>query len=247
MIEVNNLTKVYQNGKSGKTVLNDTSWKVPDGTIAGFIGHNGAGKTTTLKIMTGVMLPTKGNVLLNGKDIRKEPFEAKRQFGYVADTPDHFLRLKAIEYLNFVADVYDVDSSVRAPFIEEYSERFGISGALDQTILSFSHGMRQKIMVMGALIHNPSIWILDEPLTGLDPEAAFELKKMMKEHAEKGNSVLFSTHVLEVAEKLCDKIILIRQGEIQFDGTLNGLKSKYPADMSLEDIFIDINHMKKED
>lgn len=241
MIQVENLTKQYKSGKELKTVLNHTSWSCGDGMITGFIGHNGAGKSTTMKLMTGIIQPTEGRVLLNGKDIVKDALEAKRQFGYVSDSPDQFLRLTGLEYLNFIANIYEVPTEKRMPFITEYAERFGISDALGQQILSYSHGMRQKIMVMGALIHEPSIWILDEPLTGLDPQSAYELKKMMKEHAAKGHSVLFSTHVLEVAEKLCDKIIIIRGGTLQFEGTLEQLKAQYPADASLEEIFLAIN------
>ena len=247
MINVENLTKQFRAGDKVKVVLNNTSWSCEDGSITGFIGHNGAGKTTTLKIMTGVMRPTEGRVLLNGKDIVKEPLETKKMFGYVADSPDHFLRLTGIEYLNFVADVYDVPENVRAPFIKEYAARFDIEKALGQSMLSYSHGMRQKVMILAALIHEPSIWILDEPMTGLDPQSAYELKKMMKEHAAKGHSVLFSTHVLEVAEKLCDQIVIIKHGEIQFDGTLEKLESNYPAGTRLEDIFLKINDIKAEE
>ncbi len=246
MIQIENLTKQFGTGKNVKTILNNNTWIAKDGAITGFIGHNGAGKTTTLKIMTGQMRPTEGRVLLNGIDINAEPLKSKYQFGYVPDSPDHFLRLKGIEYLNFIADVYEVPSEKRMPFIDEYAERFDIREALGQTILSYSHGMRQKIMIMGALIHDPSIWILDEPMTGLDPQSAFELKKMMKEHVAKGNSVLFSTHVLEVAEKLCDQIVVIKKGNICFDGTLDELKMSYPDDMSLEEIFLDINKQDKE-
>lgn len=241
MIQIENLTKQFRSRKNVKTVLDHNTWTARDGAITGFIGHNGAGKTTTLKIMTGQMRPTEGRILLNGIDIREDPLKAKYQFGYVPDSPDHFLRLKGIEYLNFIADVYEVPSEKRTPFIEEYASRFEIASSLGQTILSYSHGMRQKIMIMGALIRDPSIWILDEPMTGLDPQSAFELKKMMKEHVARGNSVLFSTHVLEVAEKLCDQIVVIKQGIIRFDGTLETLKEKYPEDMSLEEIFLDIN------
>lgn len=241
MIQVENLTKQYRAGDKTKTVLNHTSWECGDGMITGFIGHNGAGKTTTLKIMTGALRPTEGRVLLNGYDIIKDSMEAKKQFGFVSDSPDHFLRLKGIEYLNFVADIYEVEEAKRAPFIKEYADRFELTAALEQPIQSYSHGMRQKMMVLGALIHEPSIWILDEPLTGLDPQSAYELKNMMKEHAQKGHSVLFSTHVLEVAEKLCDKIVVIKQGTLQFDGTLDALRGRYPADTSLEEIFLDIN------
>ena len=242
MIQVENLTKQFVSGDKAKVILDHNSWSSADGSITGFIGHNGAGKTTTLKIMTGSMRPTDGRILLNGKDIVKEPLEAKKQFGYVSDSPDHFLRLTGMEYLNFIADVYGVDSATRTPFIKEYAERFDIASALGQSMLSYSHGMRQKLMIMSALIHEPSIWILDEPLTGLDPQSAFELKKMMKEHAEKGHSVLFSTHVLEVAEKLCDQIVVIRHGQIIYDGTLETLQARYPADTSLEEVFLQMNN-----
>ncbi len=237
MIEVHDLLKVY--GK--KTVVNHTTWTAQDGAITGFIGHNGAGKTTTLKMITGILKPDGGTVLLNGTDIQKSPLKAKRQFGFVSDSPDHFLRLKGIEYVNFMADMYGTPTEGRKEFVEEYANRLGIFDALNSTILSYSHGMRQKIMILGALIHRPSIWILDEPMLGLDPLAAYELKLMMKEHAEKGNSVLFSTHVLEVAEKLCDEILIIKKGDLQYQGTVEGLQANYPPDMSLEDIFIDIN------
>lgn len=246
MIQVENLTKQFRSSKSVKVILDHNSWTARDGAITGFIGHNGAGKTTTMKIMTGQMRPSQGRILLNGIDMREKPLEAKKLFGYVSDSPDHFLRLKGIEYLNFIADVYEVPTEKRTPFIEEYAQRFDIAGALGQSILSYSHGMRQKIMIMGALIHEPSIWILDEPMTGLDPQSAYELKKMMKEHVAKGHSVLFSTHVLEVAEKLCDQIVIIRRGSIQFEGTLEQLQARYPADMTLEEIFLDINDIDKE-
>ncbi len=241
MIEISHLTKTY----GDRNVVNDCTWNVPDGAIMGFIGPNGAGKTTHLKMITGVLRPTAGTVKLNGFDITRDPLKAKRTFGYVSDSPDHMLRLKGIEYLNFMADIYGMPSEGRREFIEEYATRFGIADALNSKILSYSHGMRQKIMVMGALIHKPPIWILDEPLLGLDPQSAFELKKMMREHADAGNSVLFSTHVLEVAEKLCDRIAVIRQGEIRFTGTLDELRSGYPAGTGLEEIFLDLTGEKQ--
>lgn len=236
MIEVKNYKKSF--GK--KTVVNDITFTARDGAITGFIGHNGAGKTTTIKAMTGVIKPDAGTILLNGIDIQKDPINAKRQFGYVSDSPDHFLRLKGLEYLNFVADMYDVPGDKRAEFIDTYSKRFGIYDSLNNQILSYSHGMRQKIMVLGALIHEPSIWILDEPLTGLDPQAAFELKKMMREHVEKGNSVFFSTHVLEVAEKLCDEVCIIKSGELLYSGTMEELKQTHKSQASLENIFLEL-------
>ena len=191
-------------------------------------------------MITGVLKPDSGAILINNIDIVKSPLKAKEQFGYVSDTPDNFLRLKGIEYLNFMADIYNVPSDKRNEFIDAYSKRFGIEQSLGDKILSYSHGMRQKIMIMGALIHSPSVWILDEPMTGLDPQASYELKQMMKEHAASGKSVLFSTHVLEVAEKLCDNVVIIRKGEIKFMGTLDELKLQYPKDMGLEMIFLEL-------
>lgn len=237
MININHVTKHF--GKE-KTAVNDAVWTVPDGKITGFIGPNGAGKTTTLKMITGVLKPDSGSILINNIDIVREPLRAKEQFGFVSDTPDNFLRLKGIEYLNFMADAYGVSTKERTDFIAAYSKRFGIERSLGDKILSYSHGMRQKVMVMGALIHSPSVWILDEPMTGLDPQASHELKQMMKEHAASGKSVLFSTHVLEVAEKLCDNIVVIRKGEIKFLGTLDELKAQFPQDTSLENIFLEL-------
>ena len=233
MIEVRNLTKTY----GSKTVVSNATWTAADGSITGFIGPNGSGKTTTLKMITGVETPTSGEALINGRDVRKNGLSVKKDFAYVSDSPDHFLRLKGIEYLDFMANVYEVPAEGREEKIIEMAERFGMTDALNSTILSYSHGMRQKMMVMGALIHNPSVWILDEPMLGLDPQSAFELKKMMREHADAGNSVLFSTHVLEVAEKLCDQVVIIRSGEIRFAGKLEDLVAQYPG-KSLEDIFL---------
>lgn len=237
MISLKNISKTY--GSSGKKAVDSLSLDVADGKITGFIGPNGAGKTTTLKMITGVLAPDEGSVTLNGIDMKTSPLEAKKQFGFVADSPDNFLRVKGIEYLNFMADIYGVPSDLRNNFIENVSRRFEMEDALGSRILSYSHGMRQKIMVMGALIHNPSIWILDEPLTGLDPRSAYELKEMMKEHAAAGNSVLFSTHVLEVAEKLCDQIAIINRGVLLYLGTLEDLRARYP-EQSLEEIFLEI-------
>ena len=241
MIELKNLKKSFRD-----FVAVDTSnWTAEDGEITGFIGKNGAGKSTTLKMITGILAPTEGTVLLNGHDIKTEPLEAKSQYGFVSDSPDHFLRLTGLEYLEFMADIYHVSEARRKEFIPEYSKRFGIEKSLGEKILSYSHGMRQKIMILGVLIHEPSIWILDEPLTGLDPSSAFELKSMMKEHVKKGNSVLFSTHVLEVAEKLCDKIVIIDGGKIIFTGSLSDLKAKYKNEDSLENIFLKLTAKKE--
>lgn len=233
MIEIKNLTKKY----GDSTVVNNLSFTVDDGSITGFIGPNGSGKTTTLKMTTGVLTPTEGTVLLNGIDISKHSIKAKQQFGFVSDSPDHFLRLTGLEYVNFMADMYDVPSEGRGKFILNYAERFDIATSLNSKILAYSHGMRQKIMIIGCLIHNPSIWILDEPMLGLDPQSAFELKNMMKEHVKKGNSVLFSTHVLEVAEKLCDKVVIIQKGNLKYNGTVEELCAQNTGS-SLEEIFL---------
>lgn len=241
MISVKNYTKRY----GDCDVVKDISFTAKDGAITGFIGHNGAGKSTTIKAITGVIKPTEGTILINGVDVVKEPKKAKSQFGYVSDSPDHFLRLTGIEYLNFMADIYDTPMEERKEFIEDYAKRFGIYDSLSNQINSYSHGMRQKIMIMGALIHNPSVWILDEPLTGLDPQSAFELKKMMREHAEKGKTVFFSTHVLEVAEKLCDEICIIKKGELLYEGTMDDLKATHKKQTSLENIFLELTDVKE--
>ena len=242
MIQVQHFTKKF----GEKTVVRDISFTARDGAITGFIGHNGAGKSTTIKAITGVIRPTEGTILINGVDIVKDPLKAKRQFGYVSDSPDHFMRLTGLEYLHFMADIYDAPTDGRAEFIESYAKRFGIYDALNSSILSYSHGMRQKIMIMGALIHDPSVWILDEPMTGLDPQSAFELKQMMREHVEKGNSVFFSTHVLEVAEKLCDEICIIKGGVLLYNGTLDDLRATHKSNASLENIFLELTEKKDE-
>ena len=178
MIRLNHVSKIY--GDGSKKAVDDLSWDIEDGKITGFIGPNGAGKTTTLKMITGILAPSEGTIEINGKDIQKDPLEAKRQFGFVPDDPDAFLRVRGIEYLNFMADIYGVGTEERQHFIEETAKRFEMEENLSSRIMSYSHGMRQKIMVMGALIHKPPVWILDEPLTGLDPRSAHELKQMMR-------------------------------------------------------------------
>lgn len=236
MIEIKNISKTY----SGKVkAVNQLNMTVEDGEIIGFIGPNGAGKTTTLKMMTGILNPDEGEILLNGINIQQEPIEAKRQFGFVPDTPDIFLRLKGIEYLNFMADIYDVNDDLRRERIAHTAEIFQMTSALNDKILSYSHGMRQKIVMMGVLVHSPNIWILDEPLTGLDPQSAYALKEMMREHVASNKTVFFSTHVLEVAEKLCSKVAIINKGELFYFGTLEALKAQHPG-LSLEDIFLKV-------
>lgn len=237
MIQLKNITKVY--GGNFKAVDN-ISLEIPTGEIIGFIGPNGAGKTTTIKMITGILSPDEGEITINGKSIEKQPIEAKKQFGFVPDNADIFLRLKGIEYLNFMGDIYNIDTEIRKERIATLSKTFEMEKALSDKIISYSHGMRQKIVIMGVLITNPSVWILDEPMTGLDPQSSYHLKQLMKEHANKGNTVFFSTHVLEVAEKLCDKVAIINKGKIIFFGTLDALKEMYGENESLEDLFLKV-------
>lgn len=234
MIEAKSLTMIYGNGHKA---TDDISFNIKAGEIVGFAGPNGAGKTTVIKMLTGILKPSSGTALINGFDISKEPIKAKRSFAYIADNPDILIQLTGLEYLNFIADMYEVPSDVRNDKIKVLSERFGMSDVLGKQMREYSHGMRQKLMVISALIHNPPAWILDEPMTGLDPSAAFELKQMMREHAKAGNAVLFSTHVLEVAEQLCDRIIIVNKGKIVSEGTLEYLRLTNPG-MTLEEIFV---------
>ncbi|AEV67679.1 ABC transporter ATP-binding protein [Acetivibrio clariflavus] len=237
MIELKNITKTYSGTLKA---VDDISITIQDGEIFGFLGPNGAGKTTTIKMITGILKPDSGSIKINGIDINENPTDAKKQFGFVPDDPNIFLRLKGIEYLNFMADVYEVSDSDRKQRIESLAERFEMSGALGDYIKSYSHGMRQKIVIMGVLIHNPPVWILDEPMTGLDPKSSFVLKEMMREHASKGNTVFFSTHILEVAEKLCDKVAIINKGKILFAGRLDEMREHFKTNQSLEKMFLEL-------
>ena len=237
MIELINVNKSY----SGIVkAVDDLTLTIPEGQITGFLGPNGAGKTTTIKIITGVLNADSGSITINGTNIRENPLEAKRQFGYVPDNPDMFLRLKGMEYLNFMADIYDVPDDLRKKRIQELAESFEMEAALNDQIQSYSHGMRQKIVIMGVLIHDPSVWILDEPMTGLDPKSSFTLKEMMKTHAAAGKTVFFSTHVLEVAEKLCDRVAIINKGKLLFYGTMEEMRENFRSNGSLEKIFLEL-------
>lgn len=236
MIKFKNVTKIYN-----KTVkaIDNISLEVKGGEIVGFIGPNGSGKTTTMKLLTGITKADSGKITVNGYDIRKEPIKAKQSIGYIADSPDMFLRLKGTEFLSLMGDIYHVPLEQRKQIISDLGEKFGLTDVLSSPIMSYSHGMRQKIMVVAALMHNPPVWILDEPMTGLDPKSSYELKNMMREHAKAGNAVFFSTHVLEVAEKLCDRVIIIKNGHILYEGTLDTLERKY-ENKSLEEIFLEL-------
>ncbi len=233
MIKFTNVTKKYNDF----TAVDDLSFEVKKGEIVGFIGPNGSGKTTTMKLISGIIKKTSGSIIVNDFDIEKDPLKIKASIGYISDSPDAFLRLKGIDYLNFIADIYDVSLEDRKERIERYGKEFEMMDALANPMLSYSHGMRQKLMIISQLIHEPETWILDEPTVGLDPKSSYTLKEMMKEHASKGKTVFFSTHILEIDEKLCDRVIIIFKGKKIYEGTLDELKEKYP-DKTLEEIYI---------
>ncbi len=191
-------------------------------------------------MITGILDIDDGNIFIDDISIKDNPIEAKKRFGFVPDSPDLFLKLKGIEYLNFLADIYNVSNEDRKSRIEKYSKMFDMYDNLNDRIQSYSHGMRQKTIVIGAMLHNPKNWILDEPMTGLDPKSAHDLKNLMREHADSGNTVFFSTHVLEVAEKLCDRIGIINKGKLIFVGTYEEMKKKFKEDASLEELFLEI-------
>ncbi|MEC3883534.1 ATP-binding cassette domain-containing protein [Halobacillus litoralis] len=236
MIEINRISKSF----AGKQAVKDLDLSVPDGKIFGFLGPNGAGKSTTIKMMTGILPIDEGSIIMNGIDVAKEPMKAKHQFGYVPDRSDIFLRLKGIEYLNFIADVFEVPKDVRKEKIEHLTKSFGIYEALNDHIQTYSHGMRQKIVVSGVLLHDPDVWILDEPLTGLDPKSSYTLKEMMRDHARRGKIVFFSTHVLEVVEQLCDEVAIINNGHVQFKGNMAEMRQQFKDDDNLEQLFLEL-------
>jgi ABC-2 type transport system ATP-binding protein len=238
MIEIIGVSKIYGKGKT--KALDGVELKVRGGEIFGFLGPNGAGKTTTIKTMTGILKPDEGEISINGIDMLRNPVEAKKNIGFVPDNPEIFNRLSGIEYLNFIADVYEVGSVERYERIHELAELFEIKDALPSSINSYSHGMKQKLVIIGALIHTPPVWVLDEPMVGLDPKAAFILKDMMKKHAEIGKTVFFSTHIMEVAEKVCDRIGIIKKGKIVFVGTIEELRQLRKGEEGLENLFLEL-------
>ena len=237
MIDLEHVTKTY--AKNGTKAVDDLSLHVKGGELFGFIGPNGAGKTTTIKLMTGILTPDSGTVTMAGHRMDQDRIEAQRLIGFVPDGNDLYDRLTGMEYLNFMADIYQVDASHRKAHIEKYLDIFELEDAINNQIRSYSKGMKQKLVVIGALIHNPPVWILDEPLGGLDPRAAHLLKEEMIHHCQQGNTVFFSTHVLEVAEKLCTRIGVIAHGSLKAQGTLEELRSG-EIGASLEDLFLEL-------
>lgn len=232
MIEVRNYSKSY----SGKKVVDNISFTVNDGEIFGFIGHNGAGKTTTIKSIVGILDFEEGDILINGTSIKVDPIKCKRQMAYIPDTPDIYDNLKGIEYLNFIADVFEMSKELRLNRFKKYADMFGMTKYLGDEISTYSHGMKQKLVMIASLIHDPKVIVLDEPFVGLDPKAMYDLKEVMRELCTQGTSVFFSTHILDVAEKLCDKVGIIKSGEIVKIGSVEEIK----GDTSLENVFLEL-------
>ena len=235
MIKIENLTKYY----GSKNALNNLNLEIKDGEIFGLIGHNGAGKSTTIKSIVSIINPTSGKIFVDGMDLEENRTEIKKMIAYVSDTPDMFLKLPAISFWRFVANAYGVDPKIREKRVEYLCSIFSMEGNYNEVLGNFSHGMRQKAFIIAALISNPKIWILDEPMTGLDPQAAFNLKELMREHANNGNTVVFSTHVLEVAEQICDRIAILSKGNLLFLGSMEELRNLYPGE-TLEKIYLDM-------
>lgn len=238
MIRIDRVSKSYDGGATFSVA--DLSLEIRSGEIFGLLGPNGAGKSTLLNMLAGVLAPTSGSIELDGIDALDRPLAAKRNLCYVSDSPDHLLRLKGHEFLRFIADVYEIPADVRAERIERLAREYEMAGELDNQIQSYSHGMRQKMMVMGALLPDPAIWILDEPMTGLDPKASWLLKQSMRAHADAGKTVLFSTHVLDVAEKVVDRVGVIDKGRLLFVGTVAEMRAHFRNAGSLEEMFLEL-------
>lgn len=237
MLKLEKVSKAYAKGRV--LAVDDLSLHIKKGEVFGFIGPNGAGKTTTIKMICGIINPDTGSVTINGHDIEKAPIQAKRAIGFVPDAAIVYNRLTGLEYLNFLGDIYGVEPVLRGERIKKYLRLFEMEEAAGSLIRSYSHGMGQKLTLIGALLHMPPLWILDEPMTGLDPRAAHQLKLLMREHTDAGNTVFFSTHVLDVAEKLCDRIGIIDHGKLIFIGTLEELRGGQNR-ASLEKLFLEL-------
>ena len=232
MLKIEHLTKTY----GEKKAVDDLSLHIQMGEIFGFIGHNGAGKSTTLKCAVGILQFDAGTITIGGKDIRVDPLACKQELAYIPDNPDLYDFMSGIKYLNFIADVFAIPAAVRQERIRKYADLFELTADLAQPISAYSHGMKQKLAVIAAWLHDPKLIIMDEPFVGLDPKASHLLKEMMREHCNRGGAIFFSTHVLEVAEKLCDKVAIIKQGRLVKVGTMEEVK----GDDSLEEVFLEL-------
>ncbi len=237
LLSVNHVSMSYANGNV--KAVDDLSFSLKAGEIFGFLGANGAGKTTTIKMATGILPVKSGSIEICGRDITRDPIEAKRNFGFVPDSPIIFDKYTGREYVDFLGDIYGVSKEDRERVSSDLLKRFNLEDAFDKRISGYSHGMKQKIAIIGALIHSPALWILDEPMMGLDPQSSFALKELMKEHRNAGKTVFFSTHVLEVAEKLCDRVAIINKGKLVLCGDMDEIKAA-KGDESLEEIFLSV-------
>ena len=233
MLRIEHLTKTY----GDKKAVDDLSLHIAPGQIYGFIGPNGAGKTTTIKSAIGILRFDAGEIYVCGRSVKEDPLGCKRDLAYIPDNPDLYEFLSGIKYLNFVADVFAVEKSVREERIAKYADMFGLTSDLAQPISAYSHGMKQKLAVISALLHDPKLIIMDEPFVGLDPTASHQLKALMREHCDRGGAIFFSTHVLEVAEKLCDCVAIIKNGRLVTSGTMDEVK----GDKALEDVFLELS------
>ena len=232
MIKISHVTKKYGNKKA----LDDVSFEVESGEIFAFIGHNGAGKTTLIKSIVGIHDFDEGEILIDGKSIKKNPIECKKIMAYVPDNPELYENMKAIDFINFICDMYDVSASAREKNIKKFAEMFEMTESLNNEIKSFSHGMKQKVALMAALAHEPKVLIMDEPFVGLDPKAIFDMKELMREMVKDGKTIFFSTHILDMAEKLCDRVAIVKKGQIVKVGTMKSVK----GDKSLEKVFLEL-------
>ena len=232
MLKIEHLTKTY----GEKKAVDDLTLHIAPGEIYGFIGHNGAGKTTTLKSVVGILQFDEGEILIDGKSIRTAPLDCKRDIAYIPDNPDLYDYMSGIKYLNFIADIFGVSATDRKERIRKYSDLFELTADLAQPIAAYSHGMKQKLAIIAAWLHSPKLIIMDEPFVGLDPKASHLLKDMMREVCDEGGAIFFSTHVLEVAEKLCDKVAIIKGGKLVRSGTMEEVK----GDDSLEEVFLEL-------
>ena len=232
MLQIDHLTKIYSTTKA----VDDLSLHILPGEIYGFIGHNGAGKTTTLKSVAGILNFNEGEILINGHSIKTDPLSCKKDMAYIPDNPDLYEFMTGIQFLNFVGDIFEVPAAIRQERIRKYAEVFELTENLGQSVSSYSHGMKQKLALIAAWIHEPKLIIMDEPFVGLDPKAAFTVKEMMRQLCDRGSAIFFSTHVLEVAEKLCDKVAIIKNGRLIRSGTMEEVR----GDESLESVFLEL-------